>query len=599
MTRRKAAPAPSQYSTLIRATALLAFLVEVIFVQETISPFRSPKMLLALSGIAILGAAAMIQALARGRLRFAWGTPAKLLVLLPLIQALSAFWAPTPFFSLRTAMVTALWIGAAFVLAVATPEDRRFILRWTLAGAVVSGAVLMAQALGIEAFRLKAYAAGNRLGLSGLAGNPADYAIGALFLLPFLLVELRDKPKNKLLWATSTFLLLAALLSQNMTALLAVLCLAAWAGLRPASKRNLGTVGLLILLGLTILMLSPVRQRFQKQWTRLEEGNYYALLSGRDDGWSAAITMVQRAPFNGIGAGQFSREFYPARLAFLQEHDLTGHRGEMATHFEWAHNDLLQLEAELGLMGGLWMLLFGLALIRGSGRRKTLLFSFGAVALPFLILHYPTHIALGLLPLTLLLAELLHESPTFEWRLEKRYLVIPLALGLIAGAVFSTGFNISSLSLERWRGVTEGALGHIGEAPADRRNVILASIEKQAATQMLKHPRESYWLWRVIGRVRLDQRDAAHAEAAFQRAFSLFPHEEAEMGLGLALAAQDRLSEALYHLGRVCRLNPMLLRLIPDTALRTAVRREFAGSATMRFRKARIRASGKNRSGEE
>ena len=436
MTRPQAASAPPKHSLLIRAAALLAFLVEIVFVQEAISPFRSPKMLLALSGIAILGAAALVAALGRGRVRIARGTPAKLLVLLPLIQALSAFWAPTPFFSLRTALFTALWIGAAFLLAVATPEDRRFMLTWTLAGAVISGAVLMAQALGIEAFRLQAYAAGNRLGLSGLAGNPADYAIGALFLLPFLLMELRNRPKNRLLWITAAFLALAALLSQNMTALLAVLCLAAWTVLRHASRRRLDAVGVLILLGLIILMLSPVRKRIQAQWMRLEKGNYYALLSGRDDGWSAAMNMVRKAPFNGIGAGQFSREFYPARLAFLKEHNLTGHRGEMATHFEWAHNDLLQLEAELGLMGALWMLLFGLALIREAGGRRTLLFSFGAVALPFLILHYPTHIALGLLPLTLLLAELLHESPVLEWRLEKKYLFMPLALGLIAGAVF-------------------------------------------------------------------------------------------------------------------------------------------------------------------
>jgi hypothetical protein len=52
----------------------------------------------------------------------------------------------------------------------------------------------------------------------------------------------------------------------------------------------------------------------------------------------------------------------------------------------------------------------------------------------------------------------------------------------------------------------------------------------------------------------------------------LWPHEEAEFGIGLALAARGRHAEALHHLGRVCRVNPALIRLIADEDTKRAVR---------------------------
>jgi len=75
------------------------------------------------------------------------------------------------------------------------------------------------------------------------------------------------------------------------------------------------------------------------------------------------------------------------------------------------------------------------------------------------------------------------------------------------------------------------------------------------------------------------------AETAFRNAMTLWPHEEAEFGLGLALADQDRRlqaqgpvldsrnrrGEAIVHLARVCRTNPALLELIAEEELRQAV----------------------------
>jgi hypothetical protein len=71
---------------------------------------------------------------------------------------------------------------------------------------------------------------------------------------------------------------------------------------------------------------------------------------------------------------------------------------------------------------------------------------------------------------------------------------------------------------------------------------------------------------------------------------SLWPHEEAEFGLGLALAAEGeriaaagvdpghRRGEAILHLARVCRTNPALLELINDPELRRSVAEIVRGS---------------------
>jgi hypothetical protein len=89
----------------------------------------------------------------------------------------------------------------------------------------------------------------------------------------------------------------------------------------------------------------------------------------------------------------------------------------------------------------------------------------------------------------------------------------------------------------------------------------------------------------MVGQARLARGDDAGAETAFRDAMALWPHEEAEFGLGLALAAQDRRfkeegrpldprnrrGEAIVHLARVCRTNPALLELIDDEDLRHAV----------------------------
>jgi hypothetical protein len=126
--------------------------------------------------------------------------------------------------------------------------------------------------------------------------------------------------------------------------------------------------------------------------------------------------MLRGHPLQGVAAGHFTHAYFPSRLAWLEARSATGRRGELATHFEWAHCDPLQLAAELGAIGGLWGLALAWSLVRTRPRGDPLPPLAAAAVAPFLLLHYPTHLALGMIPITLVLGHMLAAQPGFNQR---------------------------------------------------------------------------------------------------------------------------------------------------------------------------------------
>jgi len=295
-------------------------------------------------------------------------------------------------------------------------------------------------------------------------------------------------------------------------------------------------------------------------------------MSARSDGWTAAAEMIGERPLVGFGAGQFDRAYYPSRLGWLEAHEAAGRRGELATHFEWAHCDPLQMVAELGALGGLWMVALGWALVRTRPRGDPLLLLAAAATAPFLLLHYPTHLAVGMLPIVLVLGHLLAAQPSWQpprlsgvWRLA-------MPVGLVLIAVLGTSWQLRRVALDIWRADLERRVqfAHAIQEPV-RRAQLASAVEWQVLERIERLPGAAPWLWRIVGKTRLTRDDPRGAEEAFRTANSLWPHEEAELGLGLALAAQGRRSEAVLFLGRVCRVNPALTSQIADPDLRQTV----------------------------
>lgn len=563
---------------------MVVFAVEVVLLPGAASPFRLVKEAVALGGLLVVAGFATAAMLRRGDTLLPRGPLAIVLAALPVLQAVSATWSRHPHRAIETAVATSVWVLAMLWLATLEQAERHRVTLWAATGAAVSAAYLLLQAAGGHWLALDASNPADRGLLFGLTGNPADVAMATALLVPAV-VALSAKEVG--VWRRRFILGLLAsgvIVSQTFTGYVALAALALVFLIRKRSR----TLWLVTAGGAAVLLAfafaAGLGVRLDKQLKRIQRGDVYFLLSARSDGWTATTEMIRDRPWTGVGAGGFTVEFYPSRLAWLERHHEAGGRGELATHFAWAHCDPLQLGAELGGLGWLWLLGLGVVLVRTGALRDPPIATTALTLIPFALLHYPFHLAVGTLPIALVLAGPLAREPrggTATPNVTTTAAAVLLVLASIAGAVW----QVQRVALDVWRGAVEHALSTIDHIDEEHRSTIATGFEVQLQHRIARSPTEAPWLWRVIGQIRRARGDAHGAETAFRTANALWPHEESEFGLGLALASQGRRSEAMIYLGRVCRTNPALVRLIPDADLARAVRdliRARAGGSPLR-----------------
>jgi hypothetical protein len=281
--------------------------------------------------------------------------------------------------------------------------------------------------------------------------------------------------------------------------------------------------------------------------------------------------MIRARPISGVGAANFDHLYYPSRLAWFERHGGIGKRGELASHFNWAHSDPLQMAAELGVIAVLWMASLILALAAARSRAGPLIALAGAACGPLALFHYPTHLAVALIPIALVLGEIISTAEKVE---EVNWFKVraPIAIIVMFGAIVFAGWQLKRIAADLWVGGVNAILHTAQRAPSDIRSRQAAAIEAAVITRIDGTPRYAPTLWGSVGRARMMRRDYRGAETAFRTAYAGWPHEDADFQLGLTLVSQGRRSEGLQHLGRVCRTNPTLVRLIRNMDLRRAVK---------------------------
>jgi O-antigen ligase len=558
--------------------------VEIAVLPGAASPFRAPKSVLALIVILVVVGLSVAGRLRAGRLDLRWSPLAWVVVSLPLLQAFSAFWSGSSAMAIDAALESSIWIAGALWISTASPAERLRLIDGAAIGAAFSGIVLMAQAVGQIVLSSGPDGPSGRLGLTGLTGNPADLAMASVLLLPLVLSAPGSSTRPRYRWTLAVLLSGAAIISQTLTAFLALfLVWGTWLVLQRSHRLWIAavvTTAVLVAGGLA----TGLDTRIKRQVARVQQGDWYFLLSARNDGWTAAGEMVRTRPLTGVGASNFTHAYYPSRISWLDRNGAVGRRAELATHFRFAHCDPLQMVAELGLPGLLWIIVFAVVAVVFRTRGDPLPFLFASAFTPFLLLHFPTHLAVGLVPAVIVLGHVL--STGREVTLEPgpwtgRVAAAAIVLAVLVGSYW----QVHRLMLNLWRGGLAHALATAQQIDDERRAQQAAAVEAQILPRIpaLHHARP--WLWRMVGQARVARGDDMGAEAAFRTAMSLWPHEEAEFGLGLALADQDRRleaqgrvldtrnrrGEAIVHLSRVCRTNPALLELISDDALRQSV----------------------------
>ena len=570
MTKKTSTPASDSKLAVRLATAGF-FLAEVAVLAGSASPFRLPKETAILATLSLAVGVAVAVAAHRQVIRIPTGPLVAVLLALPLLQVISAAWSASPRRAVESACFTAIWVIAILWIATLSIDTRRRLSLVAAIGVAISIGIMMVQLAGDNVFNFTTRFSSNRLRLTGLTGNPADLAMAAVLLLPFVLVWGETSTRPRLYRGLAAILTLGAVVSQTLTGYAALGLLAlVWLVQQRSKKLWLATFGIGAAL-VVVALASGLTTRLQKEAESVRRGDYYRLFSARGDGWSAGAEMIRARPVSGVGAANYSQLYYPSRLEWLTRNGGTGRRGELASHFQWAHCDPLQVMAELGVVGVAWMIALILAIYGTRNRAGPILPLAVAAWTPFALMHYPTHLAIGLTPIALLLAHLIasrQEPQPIEWRKAR----VPLALLLVTLTILVAWWQVRRLATDLWVGGNEFRLQMSETAAPELRARLATAIEVQILSRIDRLPAAAPTLWRTVGRARLIRGDAHRAETAFRTAYELWPHEDAEFYLGMSLVAQGRRAEGLAHIGRVCRTNPALVGIIGDPELRKVVR---------------------------
>ncbi len=249
-------------------------------------------------------------------------------------------------------------------------------------------------------------------------------------------------------------------------------------------------------------------------------GNWYRLLSARGDGWTAAGEMIRdHRDYSGSGRPPTPTSTIPNRLAWLTQNGGTGGRDELASHFQWAHCDPLQMVAELGVPGIAWMALLLLGVVTARTDEPSRLPLTAAAAAPFLLLHYPTHLAVGLIPIGL--CHRPHDRPhttiaTFNGADAR----VPVAIAVVVLAAAGAFWQLRRVAVDVWMGGLEMRMA-LAQArdPGSREPRWGPRSSPRSCPVSGGSALQSGAVLRTLGRASPPAGDAAGAETAFRASF--------------------------------------------------------------------------------
>lgn len=360
--------------------------------------------------------------------RRVWRLPAVRALLPVLVVATVGIWTTAHPLQVRDALFD-LWIGAICLIGwsvgLARGRQERLLrgLLWPAALLALIGILQFHRVW--QPLALVGTPWDPRLGITSLAGNPGDFS--ACLVLPFLiglwsLPALRPGPGRWMTGLAMALCLYALVLSQTLASLAAVsigTVVLLWLRRRQVPRRVAlaGLAGGAVLAAVLVLAVAPLRERVAGKLRGLAAGDLNEVLTGRLDGWRAALWMMERHPVTGVGHGAYLPEFAPAKLALL-DRGVEFLPGQTTPMFSNAHNEFLEAGAEWGIPGLLalaWALWVAFQAARQAPERDRSLVWAGLAALAVLSLAYfPFRVAILAFPALLFLAWVLRPEPDSE-----------------------------------------------------------------------------------------------------------------------------------------------------------------------------------------
>lgn len=211
-----------------------------------------------------------------------------------------------------------------------------------------------------------------RLGVTSYAGSAGDLSV--MLVLPCLIAQhrlLTRKGPERLFWGLGLVVCLYALAAtQTLTSGLAlvVASLLLWLWVLPLRRAAAVAALVIVAAGLLVATVPPLRERVADKARQLSRGSMNSVLTGRLDGWQAALWMFREHPLLGVGHGAYRSEYADAKLALLED-GRKFLKSQTQVMFVNAHNEPLEVLAETGLLGGA-ALLWGVGVLFVTLRRR-------------------------------------------------------------------------------------------------------------------------------------------------------------------------------------------------------------------------------------
>ncbi len=282
----------------------------------------------------------------------------------------AVFWTPTPHHSLRTLLLCALGIGAAWMLYVLQPrwgDIQKFMVSVALAGTLIAFVSFLQHIEAAWWFLPRFDDPRNRVG--SLIGHNTGLSAYLLFPLSFAisLWFVANRIRTRLLIGLALILMLFVLVAAQSRAIwpigsvmLVVQCaiLARGTGYRVRLRTLLLWIVALLIVLVLVQSMAPTVNPLARHSVRISErlrrdfSPGQLLKETRLRIFVVSLPLIAKSPLLGHGIGAFQYVYPPAHGEYFVRHP-DSVLGTTVRRTDVAHNDYLQLLVETGLLGSI------------------------------------------------------------------------------------------------------------------------------------------------------------------------------------------------------------------------------------------------------
>ncbi|MDH4275484.1 MAG: O-antigen ligase family protein, partial [Gammaproteobacteria bacterium] len=350
---------------------------------------------------------------------------------------LSSGWSTTPYTALQYSglVLSGALIAYAMVQMDAATRDRMYA--WIIVAALSQIPLVLMQKIGLDAWLPDALCC-RRPHASGMVGN--EEFLSFLLVAAMLLLHHLRQTAGRIYWPLAVILLIGLVVLKNKGGLIFLAVAFIWSSFPRQDTR----IKWIILISLVLVAALVMAVYFPNS------------IKGRILLWLVALTLFSDHFFTGVGYRQFGGHVPETLQKLFHEHPYLREKlGDYAAYTRDAHNLPLQMAAELGLLGGIFAVVFLVWLLRASYRCGGSLGALGYFAVFKSLITVVLNSVSGMLIIGLVAAALIKVEKKEKSVIYRKSLwgvavvlaglVVPGLLGAASDFYYSRGYKASLL----------------------------------------------------------------------------------------------------------------------------------------------------------